>query len=297
MNTIQRFPGGVYTALVTPFKNGKVDDEALAKLIEHQIVAGVDGIVAVGTTGESPTLGFDEHIEVIAKIVKLVKKRILVIAGTGANSTAEALHLTREAEKVGADGLLQVAPYYNKPTQEGLYRHFLEIAQSTSLPIMLYSIPSRCGVEIGVDTIGRLVESAPNIIAIKEAGGNVDRVSQIRATVGERIQIFSGDDSLTLPFMACGAIGVVSVASNLVPEKMVCLVRAFLNGNSKEALRIHEELYPLFKALTLETNPIPIKAAMALKGWIQNELRLPLVPISESNLQKLKTIMIQCGIL
>ncbi len=297
MSSDRRLAPGVYTAIVTPFRDGKVDEKALEELVERQIQGGVDGIVAVGTTGESPTLSFEEHIHVIELVVRFAAGRTRVIAGTGANATAEAIHLTQAAERIGADGLLQVTPYYNKPTQEGLYQHFLTIARSTSLPIMLYNIPSRCGVEIAVDTIARLAEAAPNIVALKEAGGKSDRVSQVRAALGDRIRIFSGDDTLTLPFLACGAEGVVSVASNLIPGLLKQMVSAFLEGRPNEARQLHERLYPFFKALFIETNPAPIKAALAMKGWIQEELRLPLVPIRPENREKLRQVMQRCGVL
>src|SRR6267142_1473775 len=205
---------GTYTAIVTPFKDGKVDESALDRLIKIQIRAGVDGIVPVGTTGESPTVNYDEHVRIIQVSVEFAAGKIKVLAGTGGNSTTEAVYLTQKAEEVGADGSLQVAPYYNKPTQEGLFQHFREVARKTRLPIMLYSIPGRCGVEIGVDTVKRLARQCTNIIGIKEAGGNPDRVSQLRAEVGARFEIVSGDDALTLPFMAVGAQGVISVAMN-----------------------------------------------------------------------------------
>src|SRR6266702_1995148 len=208
---------GTYTAIVTPFKNRQIDEAALECLIQLQVRGGVDGIVPVGTTGESPTVSYEEHIQIIALSVKFAAGRIKVIAGSGGNSTREAVYLTQESEKAGADGSLQVAPYYNKPTQEGLFQHFREVARHTRLPIVLYSIPSRCGVEIGVDTVKRLAQECKTIIGIKEAGGSPDRVSQLRAALGPRFDILSGDDSLTLPFMAVGAQGVVSVASNVIP--------------------------------------------------------------------------------
>src|SRR5580698_9127522 len=211
---------GTYTAIVTPFRDGQVDSPGLKKLIEMQVKGGVDGIVPVGTTGESPTLDYKEHIEVIARAVEYAAGRIHVMAGTGGNSTSEAVYLTREAEKAGADSSLQVAPYYNKPTQEGLFQHFLEVSRASKLPLILYSIPSRCGVEIGVETIRRLAGATPRVVGIKEAGGNADRVSQLRAALGPRFSIFSGDDALTLAFMSVGAHGVVSVASNLVPQRI-----------------------------------------------------------------------------
>jgi len=278
---------GTYTALVTPFKEGQVDDAALERLIRLQIKAGVDGVVPVGTTGESPTLDYDEHIRVIELSVKYAAGRITVLAGTGGNSTKEAIFLTRRAEDVGADGSLQVAPYYNKPSQEGLYQHFRAIARATRLPIVLYSIPGRCGVEIAVDTVSRLARDCKNIVGIKEAGGNADRVSQLRAALGPRFTILSGDDSLTLPFMAVGAQGVISVASNVAPREVAQMVRAFASGKAALARKYHERLYPLFKDLFIETNPVPVKAALAMMGLIEEEYRLPLAPLQPGNRQAL----------
>lgn len=288
---------GTYTAIVTPFKGGNIDQPALGKLIERQVRGGVDGIVPVGTTGESPTVSYEEHIELIALSVKFAAGRIKVIAGTGANSTREAVYLTQEAEKAGADGSLQVAPYYNKPTQEGLFQHFREVSRQTRLPILLYSIPSRCGIEIGLDTIKRLAKECRTVVGIKEAGGNPDRVSQLRAALGPRFVILSGDDSLILPFMALGADGVISVASNVIPRQLSQMVNLFAAGKAKAALKLHERYYPLFKDLFLETNPVPIKAAMAMQGQIQEEYRLPLVPMSAKNRQVLAATMKACGLL
>ena len=288
---------GTYTALVTPFKHGAVDAIALERLVKIQIRSGVDGIAPVGTTGESPTVDCEEHIRVIELAVKFAAGKIKVIAGTGANSTSEAIHLTREAERVGADGSLQVAPYYNKPTQEGLFQHFRVIARATKLPIVLYSIPGRCGIEIGVETVRRLARECKTIVGIKEAGGNADRVSALRAALGPKFTILSGDDSLTLPFMAVGAQGVISVASNVVPREVVQMVNAFTRGQIRKALRLHVELYPLFKDLFIETNPIPVKAALAMMGLIAEEYRLPLVPMSAANRAKLRATMRACGVL
>ena len=288
---------GTYTAIVTPFKNGGVDETALNRLIQLQIKGGVDGIVPVGTTGESPTVDIEEHIRIIELSVKFAARKIKVIAGTGANATSEAIHLTREAEKVGADGSLQVAPYYNKPTQEGLFQHFRAIVRATKLPIVLYSIPGRCGIEIGVETVRRLACECKNIVGIKEAGGNADRVSALRAALGPKFTILSGDDSLTLPFMAVGAQGVISVASNVIPREVVQMVDAFARGQIRKASRLHAELYPLFKDLFIETNPIPVKAALAMMGLIAEEYRLPLVPMSAANRAKLRATMKQCGVL
>ena len=288
---------GTYTAIVTPFKNGGVDETALNRLIQLQIKGGVDGIVPVGTTGESPTVDIEEHIRIIELSVKFAARKIKVIAGTGANATSEAIHLTREAENVGADGSLQVAPYYNKPTQEGLFQHFRAIARATKLPIVLYSIPGRCGIEIGVETVRRLARECKNIIGIKEAGGSCDRVSQLRAALGPKFTILSGDDSLTLPFMAVGAQGVISVASNVIPREVAQMVNAFTRGQIRKASRLHAELYPLFKDLFIETNPIPVKAALVMMGLIAEEYRLPLVPMSAANRAKLRATMKQCGVL
>src|SRR6185369_3600256 len=285
------------TAIVTPFKSGRVDEPALQRLIKAQSKAAVDGIVPVGTTGESPTLDFDEHIRVIQLSVKFAARRISVLAGTGGNSTSEAIFLTQAAEAAGADGSLQVAPYYNKPTQEGLFQHFGSIARATKLPIMLYSIPGRCGIEIGVDTVRRLAEECKNIVSIKEAGGNPDRVSQLRAALPKNFTILSGDDSLTLPFMSVGAEGVVSVVSNVIPREVAQMVRAFRMGKTAVAQKLHAKFYPLFKDLFIETNPIPVKAALAMLGQIEEEYRLPLVPLSAKNRETLRATMKACGVL
>jgi 4-hydroxy-tetrahydrodipicolinate synthase len=288
---------GTYTAIVTPFKNGQLDAPALERLIRLQVKAGVDGIVPVGTTGESPTVDYEEHLEIIALTVKFAAGRVKVLAGTGGNSTSEAVYLTREAEKIGADGSLQVAPYYNKPTPEGLFQHFREIAHATRLPILLYSIPGRCGVEIGVETVRRLARECKNIIGIKEAGGSCDRVSQLRAALGPKFVIMSGDDSLTLPFLAVGADGVISVASNVIPRQVAQMVAAFRRGQIRKAARLHAKFYPLFKDLFIETNPVPVKAALGMLGLIAEEYRLPLVPMSTVNRAKLRATLKRCGVL
>jgi 4-hydroxy-tetrahydrodipicolinate synthase len=287
---------GTYTAIVTPFKNGQLDEPALARLIKSQIKGGVDGIVPVGTTGESPTVDYDEHIRIIELSVKLAAGKVKVLAGTGANSTSEAIYLTKSAEEVGADGSLQVAPYYNRPTQEGLYQHFRAIAKNTKLPIVLYSIPGRCGVEIAVDTVKRLVKDCKNIVGIKEAGGSCDRVSQLRTALGADFTILSGDDSLTLPFMSVGAAGVISVASNVIPREVSQMVRAFAEGNAKKALQLHTRFYPLFKDLFVETNPVPVKAVLAWQGMMEEEYRLPLVPMAEASRAKLKATLKAVGV-
>jgi 4-hydroxy-tetrahydrodipicolinate synthase len=262
-----------------------------------QVKGGVDGIVPVGTTGESPTVDYDEHLEIIRLSVKFAAGKVKVLAGTGANSTSEAIYLTQGAEKLGADGSLQVAPYYNKPSQEGLFQHFRAIARETKLPIMLYSIPGRCGVEIGVDTVKRLAAECKNIVGMKEAGGSCDRVSQLRAACGPRFEILSGDDSLTLPFMAVGAQGVISVASNIIPREVAQMVSAFTHGDAKAAARLHAKFYRLFKDLFIETNPVPVKASLAMMGVIAEEYRLPLVRMSDVNREKLRKTLKVCGIL
>ncbi len=288
---------GTYTALVTPFAKGQLDLTALRNLIKAQIKAGVDGLVPVGTTGESPTLDYKEHIEVVQRTVEFAAGKVKVLAGTGANSTEEAIYLTRLAEEAGADGSLQVAPYYNKPSPEGLFQHFKAVAKSTRLPIVLYSIPGRCGIEIGVSTVKRLAAACKNIVGIKEAGGSADRVSQLRGALGPKFNILSGDDSLTLPFMAVGAEGVISVASNVIPREVAQMVRAFGSGRVAAAQTLHARFYSLFKDLFLETNPVPVKAALAMLGHIEEEYRLPLVPMAKANRDQLRKTMKVCGVL
>jgi len=288
---------GTITALVTPFKNGLVDTDAFCALIRRQVDAKVEGIVPVGTTGESPTLTHDEHIRVIELAVRWANKETKVIAGTGSNSTQEAIEYTQEAEKVGADAVLLVAPYYNKPTQEGVYRHFMAVAQSTSLPIVLYSIPGRCGIEIAVETVARLAKDAKNIVAIKESGGSVDRVSKLRQVLPDDFDIISGDDGLTLPFMSSGARGVISVASNLIPAEVKSMVDSALSGDYRTAEALHRKYYPVFTDIFLESNPSPIKAALKAKGWMEDEVRLPLVPMGEANREKLLATLRKAGVL
>jgi|APTNR8051073442_1049403.scaffolds.fasta_scaffold08224_3 4-hydroxy-tetrahydrodipicolinate synthase len=288
---------GTHTAIVTPFRNDSIDAESLKKLIDAQFDAGVSGVVPCGTTGESPTLDYDEHELVIKLTVEYAAGRGIVMAGTGSNSTREAVELTQEAEAVGATAALLVAPYYNKPTQEGLYQHFKAIASETSLPIMLYSIPGRCGIEIGLETLERLVADCPNIRAIKEAGGNPERVSQMKLALPDSFEILSGDDSLTLPFMSVGAVGVVSVASNLIPGPLAEMVKLALAGDFVGAAAIHHRYYPLFAAfLKLSTNPIPIKTALGLTGQIVPELRLPLSAMEAEKTAELRATMERLGL-
>jgi len=287
---------GTYTALVTPFQKGLVDAPAFTALIERQVAAGLEGIVPVGTTGESPTLNHEEHLRVIELAVQAAKGRTQVIAGTGSNSTAEAIEYTQAAEKLGADAALLVAPYYNKPTQHGLYEHFMAIARATDLPLILYSIPGRCGIEIGVETTAKLARDAKNIVAIKEAGGSVDRVSRLRQVVPDGFAILSGDDSLTVPFMSVGAVGVISVASNLIPAEVKALVDAARDGNYVLAEQMHRKFYGVFTDLFIESNPVPVKAAMAAKGWMTEEVRPPLAGLLPANREKLFATLAAAGL-
>jgi len=280
---------GTLTALVTPFRREKVAYDDLRALVNFQIKCGIDGLVPAGSTGESATLSHAEHMEVVRCVIDTAAKRVPVVAGTGSNSTAEALALTRAAHEAGADAMLVVAPYYNRPTQEGLFRHFARIAEATDRPIVLYSIPSRCGVEIGVPLVQRLRAKFPHVCYIKESGGSVDRVDQLKLALGRDLVVLSGDDSLTLPFMAVGAEGIISVASNLRPRELVRLSHLALAGDFPAAARLHRRLYPLFKALFIETNPAPIKAALAAAGRIGSpEVRLPLCELSAASLAMLQ---------
>ena len=283
---------GLYTAIVTPFKNGAVDYDAYKALIEAQIAGGVDGIVPMGTTGESPTVSTEEHLEIIRKCVEFVAGRCQVIAGTGANCTAEAIELTKAAAAMGVDGTLQVCPYYNKPSQEGVYQHFKAIAEATDLPIMLYSIPGRSGIEIAVETVARLAADCPTIVAIKEAGGSVERVNQLVQALPADFAVLSGDDGLTVPFISCGAVGLVSVTSNVAPAEMKELVDAAMSGDGRKALELQKKYYPLMKGLmSLDGNPVPVKAAMALRGDMSWEIRMPLVALAESKHAELAELL------
>jgi len=279
---------GTFTALVTPFRGEEIDIEALEQLIEAQISGGITGVVPVGTTGESPTLSCGERHHVTELTVEKADGRCLVIAGTGSNCTRDAIAHTKAAEEIGADGALVVAPYYNKPSQEGLFRHFAAIAQATALKLVLYNIPGRCAVDIAADTVVRLAENFPNIVAVKEASGSVDRVSELVRRVPPGFTILSGDDSLTLPFLSVGAVGVVSVASNLFPVEVSQLVSLSRAGKAEEARRIHQQFYPLFKDLFLEPNPVPVKTALGWRGLMSPECRLPLSPMSQANEERLR---------
>ena len=281
---------GAFTALITPFKNGEVDGEALADLAEFQIRQGVNGLVPCGTTGETPALTEEEDRLVVETAVHVSGGQVPVIAGTGSNGTDMAIKYTKMAEKAGADGSLQVAPYYNKPTQEGLFRHFATIAENTSLPLILYNIPSRTSVTLSAETVARLAE-LPNIVGIKDSTLSVSMVSDVRRLCGEDFAILSGDDPMTLPVMSLGGNGVISVASNVAPAAVSEMVKALNSEDFERGRELHYELFPLFRALFLETNPIPVKAAASLLGLCSDEMRLPLVPMSGENLLKLQKVM------
>lgn len=283
---------GTYTAIVTPFRDGAVAYDELKKFVNFQIKGGVSGIVPVGTTGESPTVTHEEHLEVIRATIEAADGRVPVIAGTGSNSTREAIDMTQAADAAGADGFLLVAPYYNRPTQEGLFQHFAQIAEATDKPIVLYSIPGRCGVEISVKVMERLRAKYPHVAHIKEAGGSVDRVDQIITALGKDMTVLSGDDSLTLPFMAVGAKGVISVASNLYPKQVSQLVALALKEDYVKARALHRRLYPVVKSIFIESNPTPIKAALAEAGIISSEeVRLPLSPLTAESRKILRATL------
>jgi 4-hydroxy-tetrahydrodipicolinate synthase len=288
---------GTYTALVTPFdKQGNLDEEGLRELVRFQLQEGIDGLVPVGTTGECSTLSYEEHERVIEIVVEEAKGRVPVVAGTGSNSTREALMLTNFAREAGADGALLVVPYYNRPTQEGLYQHFKELAEKVNIPQILYNIPSRTGVNLLPQTVARLAE-IKNIVGIKEAS-TVDQVSEIiELTKGKDFVVFSGNDNQTLPILALGGVGVISVASNVAPKLVSEMVRAFRKGKVEEARELHYRLSPLFKALFLETNPAPVKAALEMMGLPAGPPRLPLVEISQQNREILRKVLIDLGLL
>jgi 4-hydroxy-tetrahydrodipicolinate synthase len=286
---------GAMVALVTPFQDGEIDFQTLDELIEFQLENSIDGIVPVGTTGESPTLSHEEHKKVIERVVKTVGGQVPVIAGAGSNSTAEAIELTAFAKKVGADATLQVGPYYNKPTQEGFYQHFKAIAEEVDLPIVLYNIPGRCGAGMTPETIARLAE-VENIAAIKEATGSLDQASEIATRCD--ITIISGDDSLTLPLASVGGKGVISVVANIVPADVKAMTDLILEGDLVSARQWHKKLFALCKSmLTLATNPIPIKAAMAMLNMASEELRLPMTPLEESKKAALRQTLEEYGLL
>ncbi len=286
---------GSLVAIVTPLNNGKVDEAAFADLIEFQIANGTHGIVPCGTTGESATLSTQEHERVVALTVEIVNRRVTVIAGTGSNSTDEAIMLTKHAKSAGADGALLITPYYNKPMQEGLVQHYSAIAKTTDIPLVLYNIPGRTGVNMTPETVAQLAKIS-SIVAIKEGSGSLQQVSAIIEQCGDNIVVLAGDDPLTLPMMAIGAKGVITVTANVSPADMANMVNLALKGNYDEARKLHFKLAPLFTALFYETNPIPVKAALTHMGRVQNELRLPLTTISPQNQDKLLRVMKACGL-
>jgi len=288
---------GSIVAIVTPFKEGKIDEKKLRELVDYQIKNNTSGIVPCGTTGESATLSFEEHERVIEVTIEQARKRAVVIAGTGSNSTEEAVMLTKHAAKAGADASLQVSPYYNRPTQKGLYEHFKAVADSVKIPIILYNIAGRTGVNIEPETIAKLACNCKNIVAVKEASGNLDQMSRIKSLCPSNFQLISGDDSLTLPVLSIGGIGVISVAANIVPADVAELVSSFAEGDIEHARRIHYKLLPLIKALFIETNPIPVKTAMGLLGLCDPGLRLPMCSMSADNLEKLKAALTDYGLL
>jgi len=287
---------GSIVAIVTPFKDGQVDEEAYRELIEFQIANGTSAIVPCGTTGESATLNVEEHARVIDIALETVNKRVPVIAGTGGNSTSEAIELTAHAKKAGADASLQVTPYYNKPTQEGLYQHFKAIAKAVPLPQVLYNVPGRTGVNMLPETVARLAE-LPEVVAIKEASGNLGQMAEIVRLAGDNITLLSGDDNVTLPSLALGGKGVISVVANIVPRDSADLIRAWEEGRVEEARAIFYRLFPLCQAMFFETNPIPVKTSLALMGRIQDEMRLPLCPMAPGNLDRLKKALTDYGLI
>lgn len=289
---------GAITAIVTPFtEKGELDEESLRKLVEFQIKNKIDGIVPCGTTGESPTLADDEHKKVIEIVIDAVKGKVPVIAGAGSNSTRHAIEMTRAAADLGADASLHVSPYYNKPTQEGLYKHFHEIAKTVDIPIIIYNIQGRTAVNIETSTLARLAKEHSNIVGVKEASGNIAQMMDVISALPKNFSVLSGDDNLTLPLMALGGKGIISVASNIIPREMHDLTEYALNGDFKKAGELHYKFLPLFKGIFIETNPIPIKAALAMKGMIKEVYRLPMCEMKTENKEKLMEILKELEIL
>ncbi len=284
---------GSFVALVTPFRNGRLDEAKVRELVELHASHGTDGIVPCGTTGESPTLSHDEHKRVVEVVIEAARGRLKVVAGTGSNSTAEAIDLTRHAERVGAAGALIVNPYYNKPTQDGLYRHFRAVAEAVAIPILVYNIQSRTAVNVETATLERLVRDVRNVAGVKEASGSLDQMSQVIAACGPDFSVLSGDDNLTLPLLAIGGHGVISVIANILPRETAEMVHAALEGDWKRARDLHYRLFPLARAAFLETNPIPIKEAMAMAGMLEPEFRLPMCRMSDANRERLRAILTQ----
>ena len=287
---------GSCTALVTPFDDGQLDKNAFCKLVEWQIENGTDALIPVGTTGESPTLSHEEHDVVVELCIKQAAGRVPIIAGAGSNSTAEAVRLAKHAAEADADAVLIVSPYYNKPTQEGIHDHYAEVAKQTGFPLVIYNIPGRTASNIAPETVARLAE-LPEIVGIKEACGDLDQIAHVVALSPDSFRVLSGDDALTLPLLSVGGHGCISTTGNLVPEQMVALDRAWRAGNTAEALQLHQKMMPLFDILFCETNPIPIKAALALMGWTSDEIRLPLTPLTPSNRDRLEGVLKEVGVL
>jgi 4-hydroxy-tetrahydrodipicolinate synthase len=287
---------GSIVAMVTPFRDGKVDEPKIRELVEFHVKNGTDAIVPCGTTGESPTLSHAEHKRVVEVTIEAAAGRIPVIAGTGSNSTAEAIDLTQHAKKAGADGVLMVCPYYNKPTQAGLIAHYKAVAAAVDIPIIMYNIPGRTGVNMLTETVAALAD-LPNIVGMKEASGSLEQMTEVISVCGDRLTVVSGDDTLTLPLMAVGGKGVISVVANIVPKETAEMTRAALNGDWKRAKEIHLRLFPLVKAMFYETNPIPVKTAMQMLGRLNGELRLPLCPMSQANRDKLQKALRAYGLL
>ena len=287
---------GAFTALITPFANGKIDYKAFESLVEKQISGGIDGVIPMGTTGESPTLSFEEHQEFIRQTVKIVNGRVKVIAGAGANSTDEAIWLTKSAEDAGVDAVLSVNPYYNKPTQRGLIAHFEAVAKSTKLPIVLYNIPGRCGVNFLPESIDELLKRVGNIAAMKEACGDIIQIMRLVELCGDRITVLSGDDNMLLPLLAVGGKGIISVLANILPGDIKKIVTLYKDNKPEESKKLFYKILPLCRAMFLETNPIPLKAAMEMMGLCSGELRLPLVSLSDENKALLRKSLIDYGI-
>lgn len=287
---------GSLVAMVTPFRNGKVDEAKVRELVEFHVQHGTDAIVACGTTGEDPGLTHDEHERVVEVIVQAAAGRLPVVVGTGSNSTAHTIALTRHAERAGAGAALVVNPYYNKPTQEGLYRHFRAVAEATALPVLVYNIQSRSAVNVETDTLARLARDCRNIVGVKEASGSLDQMSQVIAACGPDFTVLSGDDNLTLPLMAIGGRGVISVIANIVPRETAEMTHAALDGDWKRARELHYKLFPLARAAFIETNPIPIKEAMAMAGMIEPEFRLPMCRMSDANRERLRAVLKPYGL-
>ncbi|HKQ66378.1 MAG TPA: 4-hydroxy-tetrahydrodipicolinate synthase [Methylomirabilota bacterium] len=292
----QRFQGS-FVAMVTPFRNGKVDEAKLKELVELHIANGTDGLVPCGTTGEAPSLSHDEHHRVVELVIEAARGRIRVVPGTGSYSTSDAIEMTKHAERAGAAAALVVNPYYNKPTQEGLYRHFRAVAESVAIPILVYNIQGRTAVNVETVTLARLVRDVKNIVGVKEASGSLDQMSQVIAACGPDFSVLSGDDNITLPLLAIGGSGVISVIANIVPRETADLVHAALEGDWKRARDLHYRLFALARAAFLETNPIPIKEMMAMAGILEPEFRLPMCRMSDANREKLREIIKPYGLI